>query len=105
MRKLSMLSKEYKGLSTFFKNTSNFILIVLFIAFFNIGGCGGSGGVSSSDDAETSGLNKLNVKIIDAFVNHLKLQISLNKSMLSSLYSCSYLHISLHHKHLMTPQR
>ena len=63
-----MLSNEYKGLSIFFKNTFYFILLLFFIAFLNIGGCSG-GSVSSSDDAESSGLNKLNVEIIDAFVS------------------------------------
>ena len=68
MIKLKMLSKEYKGLSTFFKNTFYFILLLFFIAFLNIGGCSG-GGTITIDDPETSGLNKLNVEIIDAFIS------------------------------------
>lgn len=65
-------SKEfgrYLTSKTLLQNITSFIFILLFIGFFNIGGCGGNGGGGTAGNGQQSGLNKLNIEILDVFIS------------------------------------
>ncbi len=51
------------------KDALRFISVIIITAMLNIGGCGGGGGgglATGPDDAETTGLNRLNLEILNA---------------------------------------